>query len=128
LTAGSPNPVAALIGNRCYPLVLPQNCIYPAVRLQRISTPRSQYRDLDGKAGYASPRFQVDAYGVSHASVLAVAQAIYGLLEGYTGTVNGFRIDAVSTEDQASDLEEGAGPNGQHLYRVRLDVFVFHPE
>jgi hypothetical protein len=128
LTSGSPNPVAALIGTRAYPLVLPQNPQYPAIRYQRISTARSQYRSLDGRAGYASPRFQIDAYALSHASAIEVGEAVYALLEGYTGEVGGLRIDAISTDEQAADLEGGAGPNGSNLYRMRLDVFLYYPE
>lgn len=128
LTAGSPNPVAALIGNRCFPLVLPQNVLYPAIRYQRISTPRSQYRALDGRAEYASPRFQIDAYALTHAQAIAVAQAVYALLEGFTGTVAGLRIDQISTDDEAADMEAGAGPGGANLYRHRIDIFLYHPE
>lgn len=128
LTAGSPNPVAALVGTRVYPLVLPQNVLYPAIRYQRISTPRSQYRGLDGRAEYASPRFQIDAYALTHSQAIAVAQAVYELLEGFTGTVAGLRIDHISTDDEGADLEEGAAPGGAHLYRQRVDVFLYHPE
>lgn len=128
LTAGSPNPVHALVGSRVHPLVLPQNVLYPAIRYQRISTPRSQYRALDGRAEYASPRFQIDAYALTHAQAIAVAQAVYELLEGFTGTVAGLRIDQISIDDEAADMEAGAGPGGAHLYRHRTDVFLYHPE
>jgi hypothetical protein len=130
LTSGSPNPVAALIGTRCYPLVLPQGLqAWPAIRYQRISTPRSQYRTLDGRADYASPRMQVDCYATTHASALAVAQAVYQMLEGFGGTVvAGLRIEAISTDDEGADLEEGVGPGGAPLYRQRLDLIMFHPE
>jgi|SRR5688572_2577699 len=128
LTTGSPNPVAALVGTRVYPLVLPQGVSYPAIRVQRISTPRSQYRTMDGRAGYASPRMQVDAYALTHAGAIAVAQAIYAMLEGYHATVGGLRIDAISTDDEGADIEEGVGPGGAPLYRQRLDLVVYHAE
>ena len=51
LTQGSPNPVAALVGSRVHALQMPQNPVYPAIVYTRISTPRSQYRTLDGRAG-----------------------------------------------------------------------------
>lgn len=128
LTAGTPNPVAALVGTRVYPMVLPQNTSYPAIRLQRISTPRSQYRTMDGRADYASPRMQVDVYALTHAAAIAVAQAIYETLEGYHATVGGLRIDAISIDDEGADLEEGVGPGGAPLYRQRLDLIVYHAE
>lgn len=129
LTVGSPNPVAALVAERVYPLLLPQDLmIYPAIRYQRISTPRSQYRTLDGLAGYASPRIQIDCWDLTYDGVIAVSQAVYGLLEGFHGTVGGLRVDAISTEDEATDVEPDVGPEGRALFRSRLDVLVYHAE
>lgn len=128
LTTGSPNPVAAIVSTRVYPNVLPQNVVYPAIRFQRISTPRSQYRTLDGKANYASPRMQIDCWALTHSGVIDLAQAVYGLLEGFNGTVGGLRIDAVSTEDEGADVEQDIGPSSVAVFRQRIDVIVFHAE
>lgn len=128
LTEGSPNAVAAIVGTRVFPDVLPQKPTLPAIRLQRISTPRSQYRTLDGRANYASPRFQIDCFTLSRSSAIALAQAVYGLLEGFTGTVASLRVDFISTEDEGGDIEVDAGPDGSDIYRQRLDVFLAHPE
>jgi hypothetical protein len=126
LTTGSPNPVAAAVGTRVYYDELPQGVTYPAIRLQRISTIRSPYRTLDGRANYARPRFQIDVYSPTKTEALNLAQAIYDLLEGYRGTPTGlptsWRIDAISTEDEGGSLEELG------LYRQRLDIFVMHSE
>ena len=128
LTSGSPNPVAAIVGSRVYPDTLPQNPTLPSIRYQRISTPRSQYRTLDGRAGYAAPRFQIDCYDLSRTAALTLAQAVYGLLEGFTGTVAGLQVDFISSEDERGDFEPDAGPDGKDLYREGLDVFIAHPE
>lgn len=129
LTAGSPNAVAAIVGSRVYPDVLPQGVTYPAIRVQRISTPRAQYRALDGRAGYASPRMQIDCWSLSRSGALALAQAVYAMLEGYhAAAVAGLRIDAISTDDEGGDAEVDIGPNGATVFRERLDLIVFHPE
>jgi hypothetical protein len=135
LTAGSPNDVAALVGPRVYWDVLPQapdvdssGRMLQAIRLQRISTERSQYRTLDGKAEYARVRFQIDCYGASRLDAVMLAQAVYRLLEGFTGIVSGLRIDTTSTEDEGADIEPGAGVGGANLYRQHVDALVFHPE
>ena len=107
--------------------MLPQDPTLPAIRYQRISTPR-QYRTLDGLAGYAEPRFQIDCYDLKRSSANALAQAVYGLLEGYTGTANGLQVDHISTEDERGDIEPDAGPDGKDLYRQGVDVFLAHPE
>lgn len=128
LTTGSPNPVAALVADRVYPLILPQPPTLPAIRFQRISTPRSQYRTMDGQANYASPRIQIDCWDLTFDGVLALGEAVYSLLEGFNGTVDGLRIDAISTEDEAAAIELDVGPNGAPLFRQRLDVLMYHAE
>lgn len=125
LNAGA---VSAIVGSRIYPDLLPQNVIYPAIRLQRISTARSEFRTLTGVAGYARPRFQVDCYSLSRSGAVALAQAVYGVLEGFTGTSNGLRVDWISTEDEGASVETDIGPNGAAVYGQRLDVFIAHPE
>jgi hypothetical protein len=127
LTGGSPS-ISAMVGTRVWPDVLPQAPLLPAIRYQRISTPRGQYRTLDGKAEYASPRFQIDIYATSRSQALTIADAVYRLLEGYTGISSGLRIDAISTEDEAGDLDPDVGPGGAPLYRQRLDFIIYHPE
>lgn len=128
LTSGSPNPVAALVGTRVYALQLPQNPTFPAMVYTRISTPRSQYRTLDGRANYASPRFQLDCWATDFGVVMELGQAVYGLLEGYAGISAGLSVDYISTDDEAAEVEVDAGPDGKDLYRKRLDVFLAHPE
>jgi Protein of unknown function (DUF3168) len=120
--------VAAIVGTRVYPDLLPQGVTYPAIRTQRISTPRSPYRALDGVAGYASPRMQIDCCALSRSSAITLAQAVYAAVEGYHDTVNGLRVDAISTEDEGASVETDIGPNGAAVYDQRLDVVMFHPE
>lgn len=132
LGTGSPSTIADAVGARIYFDILPQNVIYPAIRLQRISTSRSEFRTLDGRAGYARPRFQIDIYGPSQVNVLALAQAVYTTLEGYRGTPSGlpagWRIDAISTENESSEVEDDVLSGGGHVYRQRLDIFLMHSE
>jgi hypothetical protein len=124
----STGAVGAIVGTRVYPDILPQNVTYPAVRVQRISTARSQYRDLTGRGNYASPRIQIDCYALSRSAALALAQAVFDMLEGYHNTIAGLRIDAISTEDEGASAETDIGPNGAVVFGQRLDVIVFHPE
>ena len=60
--------------------------------------------------------------------MMELSQAVYGLVEGYSGISAGLRVDYVSTDDEASEVEVDAGPDGKDLYRRRLDVFLAHPE
>jgi hypothetical protein len=129
LVTGAGNPVAALIGTRAYPLVLPQNPAVPAIRYQRISTTRGPYRALGtGRAEYAKPRFQLDCYATTAAGAKALADAVRIALDGFAGTVAGISIGSMALEDEDADLEEGVGVAGAPLYRSRLDFLMGHVE
>ena len=60
--------------------------------------------------------------------VVELKQAVYGVLEGYTGISASLRVDHISTEDEDATVEVDAGPDGKDIYRGRLDVFLAHPE
>lgn len=129
LTGGSPNAVAELIADRVYPNKLPQGVVYPAIRVQRISTPRAQYRVMStGKAMYARPRFQVDCFALDHAGAIALADAVRSELGGFMGTAAGLRIVTPDPEDEGGDVETNIGPGGVDVYRQRLDFLIGHGE
>ena len=127
LTTGSPNPVATIVGTESI-----LTCFHRIRHFQLSAISASQRRDntapMDGLAGYAEPRFQIDCYDLKRSSANALAQAVYGLLEGYTGTANGLQVGHISAEDERGDIEPDAGPDGKDLYRQGVDVFLAHPE
>ena len=116
--------VTAIVGSRIYWDVLPQGVTYPALRLQRISTTYSEFRSVNAPADYAQPRFQIDCWALDRLKAVDLAQAVFDAVEMAYGIVGDIRVDPISVEDEAGDLEEGIGPNGAHVYRQRLDVFV----
>lgn len=127
--------VAGLVGNRIFPKILPQNVIYPAVRYQRISTARDQFRVLSrsgGKATRQQSRIQVDSWALTEAVAQQVGAAVRGALDGFAGTSAALQIDQLWIEDEGGDTEEnvegGAGEGGAHLYRVRQDYLISHGE
>lgn len=81
----------ALIGDRLYPLNLPQNPTYPAVTYQQItgqltSTGQSEPGDLEDAL------YQFDGYATSHKAAKALAGAIRADLSGYQGTLSGIKV------------------------------------
>jgi hypothetical protein len=91
--------VTALVGQRIYQLILPQNPTLPAIRLQVISEPPNYH--LRGKVDATRTRIQVDAYGSTtlvagsttdpYTVVNNVADAVDDVLVGNSG----FTIDTV---------------------------------
>lgn len=120
--------VAALLGGRIYPVVLPQRVAYPATRVQRISTARELAHD--GPLTLARPRIQIDTWSPNYQEAKDVAKAIRIALNGFKGIMDGISVGAIQFVDEREDWEEQAGPSGQEagLYRVRQDLFVWHQE
>ena len=129
LTTGSPNPVADLVAARVYPDALPLGVLYPAIRYQRISTARFQYRKIaTGTGDYAKPRFQIDCFAATKAGALALSDAVRAQLDGYSGISATVSIGSAALEDEASDIEQGAGTGGSNIFRHRLDYLIGHAE
>lgn len=113
--------VTAIAGTRAYLNVLPQGVVYPAIRLQRISTPR--LRGLSGPLGRARPRMQVDCWARVPSQVIALSQAIRGALDGFRGMSAGVPIDSSGAED-----EDGGYDDEVQAHRARIDFILSHVE
>ena len=117
--------LTVIVGTRIYWDVLPEGVTYPAVRLQRISTNRDEFRSIDtGVADYAQSRFQIDAWALSRLAAINLSQAVFATIEAAHASFVDLRVDPCWTEDEAGDLEEGIGPNGADVYRQRLDIMM----
>jgi hypothetical protein len=113
--------VTALVGQRVTPLRMDQGADLPAITVQRIDGPR--VRSLTGPSGLAHPRFQLDCWGSTYASVKAVATAVRQRLDGYRGLMGSTTVGGVSLESDQDDFEPDTG-----LYRVSMDFIIWHKE
>jgi hypothetical protein len=120
--------ITAIIGNgdspetiRAYPMILPQDWTAPAITFQRISANR--WRHLAGPAGRNAVRVQIDCYAATYNGAKTLAEAVRGVLDGYTGTMGTFTVGAVSLEN---DLD---GYNADtDIYRIVQDFIFSHVE
>lgn len=100
--------VTAIVSDRIYPLRLPQEGAYPAVRFERDSEYDQQ--DFDGQGGLLVTNLQVDALATTHDQSLTLADAIRAALINYQGTmgstvVNQTVLDATfDTWDESLEL------------------------
>ena len=81
-TLGADAALTALIGERCYPVLLPQGAAYPSLTYQVVSG-MSDYA-LDG-ALEVSKRIQFDAWGETYGQVKAVQAAVHDVLSALRG-------------------------------------------
>ncbi len=106
--------VSALVGTRVYPLVLPQGVAYPAIRYQRIDTPRTY-----SKAGYegdSRPRLQIDCWATGYMDAKRLAEAVRAAMERYPHAV---------CEDEQDGYEPEPAPP---VYRRMLEFRIWHEE
>lgn len=113
--------LSALIGDRLYPMRLPEGVTFPAMTYQRISTPRM--RSHSGPSGLASPRFQYDCWDVTYAGAGAVARELRLALDGYRGGMGQIETFANFLEDERDDFDPATDQ-----FRVIVDAIVWHRE
>lgn len=68
-----------LVGNRCYPLTMPQNPTYPAIVYQRIAT--NAINRLEGGSSIDQVRVQVDSFSTTYEAAKTLAASIRAAME-----------------------------------------------
>ena len=120
--------MVALIGDRVYPLRMPQNATLPCLTYQRISTPRISTHDTSGATGdLTNPRFQFDAWGSTYASVKAINDQVRAALNGKTGSI-GTAPSNITIRSALADNENPEYDPDSELYRSRSDYIIWIEE
>ncbi len=115
--------VKAIVQDRIYPLMIPQNKSLPAVTYQKISGER--LHSLQGDTGYTTPVFQISARAETYAQCKALAQEIRLCLQNFTGQMggtDGLNIGAVLMLGEVEGYEPDTGGWYSHM------DFQFHYE
>jgi len=115
--------VDALVSDRMYPGKMPQEPTLPLLVYQRVSGPREH--DMDGAAGIANPRIQIDAWATTYAGVKTLATAVRKRLDGYSGDVGSPAVNvivAMLLNDR--DLYDAE----TELWRISMDFEIMHYE
>ncbi|MEQ8251576.1 MAG: DUF3168 domain-containing protein [Oceanibaculum nanhaiense] len=109
--------VSALLGDRIYPLVLPQNSGLPAATYQRIGGER--FYDLDGGARPKRVTLQLDSWAADYAGAKALAGAIESVLDGYAGPMGDLVVSrsVILREDEEHEDQT-------KLWRVSVDYQI----
>lgn len=99
----------AVVGNRIYPMVLPQEATLPAVRYQFIG--RQELHVRPQTPLLTARRYQLDGYAASYAVVNSLEGALKAALYGFNKTVNpcifSTFIDSMRYEDDPEVGEYG---------------------
>lgn len=85
--------LTALVGQRIYPLLLPQQPTTPAISYQRIST--TPLYALNGNQQLTKVRIQFDIFGATLADAKSVAEALHSRLDAYRGLMGSVQVGSV---------------------------------
>lgn len=113
--------VATLVSTRMYPLVLAQDCTFPALVYSRVSTSREH--SMSGPSGLAHPRIQIECYAETHAGARSLADAVRALLDGFAGTIGSTVIQGIILLDDRDMFGEQTP-----VYRTDLDFEIWYTE
>ena len=114
-----------LVGSRIYPLRLPQGATLPAIRYQRISTPR--YHAMGGDSNLSSPRMQLDIFAETYGSAKAVSEALRKKLQNFSGTMGTTSVNVSNVAVLLLDQSENTEEDTKHT-RIRMDFSIYHDE
>jgi hypothetical protein len=110
-------------GARVHLALLPQETIYPAVAVTRISG--SVDRGLGGEAIMGRGTWRIDVYGRDFVSMFAVSDAIRESLDGFRGLMGTTRILNCALQNHSDFSEEDGDRKLRHLVH---DFLIVHSE
>lgn len=94
--------LAAIVGDRVYPLVVPQETPLPAVTYQELET--RALATAGGDDGRRESQFAVSVWGESYPAVKGARAALLGLFHGVRGGMVQ-RIEARSRDEYVPEVE-----------------------
>lgn len=114
--------VSALIGARCYPLLIPENAVYPLVIYRRVSANNAIYRTqdnaVDGQTSREVSRVQMDAYAQTFTDSAELADQLRAAWDGYK---DGCTVGSAWQANRTATYE-----TGEKEYRTIVDVMIDH--
>lgn len=118
--------LAALVGTRVHPDMLPQTVTYPAIRYVQVSRTEVARKPVTSgepgaKLAIVRGTFQLDVYAKAYKQAHLVATAAAAAIYGWRDPANGIIIARVTDQQDVNDTEEA-------MQRVALDVSITYNE
>lgn len=116
--------VTDLVSTRIHFVNAPQDVAKPYIIVTKIDSPR--LHSHDGGDGLARPRFQFSIFSTGYGEAKSIADALRGVLDGYTGTMggeSGVKVGGAEYDDETDFYEDDT-----HLYHIACDYIIRHGE
>jgi len=118
--------IAALVGERIYPVVLPQSAAFPALTYSRTSGGHDY--TLKGSSGMAMPTFELDCWGETYDAADELAEAIRLKLNGFNGTMGDTEVKVCVLDDEVDAFEPNDDASAEGVYRITLRYRIQYTE
>ena len=114
--------IQPLVGNRVYPVLLPQHPTYPAITYRRDDDAR--YSTIDGNQSQTIDASMVlDAWAETYAAAKGLADTIKAALQNLTGNMSGLTVNRVHMGGYVEVYETEV-----QAYRVSHGIIVSYSE
>jgi len=117
--------IVTMIGDRVYPIKIPQDVSASCIVYTRISDVGDYH--LAGPSGIAAPRIQIDAWAPSANRSVTLANLIKTKIDGFRGVMgsgdSAVKVLGVFVADLREDYDDAA-----KLFRTGRDYFLHHIE
>lgn len=113
--------LTALVGDRIYPLVLPQGCAMPAITYSRVSGTKQR---MLTEPGPRRTRMQISCWGARYADPKALVAQVSAALQDFQGVLGGpggIEVLDADVLDNPDLYEEEA-----LTYHVPVDVMILY--
>lgn len=113
--------IAALVSDRIYPTIIPQNAAFPCLRFEREDD--GGFKDFDGQGQTVRTSVQIDALAETLDTATSIADQVLAALHGYTGTLVTRYVQRSSLEASYDTFEQELAGG---IYRVSQTWTLWH--
>lgn len=113
--------VTAIVGNRIFPIKMPDRTAMPAISYARVTGPRVE--SFQGSSTLAHPLYQIDCWAKTHRQMIDLAAKVRNSLQGFQGTVASVKIQGILFENDMDLYEEDT-----ETYHRALDFRIWYDE
>lgn len=118
--------VAALVGTRVYPQIIPQTAALPCLTYRQVTGRHARHMAGPETAVYSG--WQINCWASTPLAAAALADAVRIALDGQTGTWGGVTIFHSMVTGQTDVLSQLSGAESQNRFGKALDVAIGYTE
>ena len=118
--------VSALVSTRVYAGVTPQGSAVPKISFSRIFTNRLQ--KLEGSSDLPATRYQISCFDDDMVGAIALADAVRGALNDYSGATGAVTIQHASLVDETDLFNPSPEAHKKRTFGRALDFEIWYNE